>query len=139
MRYVIDTNIISEFISKSPNQAVLDFINSLDERDIYLSVITIGEVKFGIQNVKSESRKVELINWLENDLLTRFSGRILDIDTPTMLKWGEINQQLKSIGRPIPIMDSLIASSSIVNEMTLVTRNVKDFYNFDIDIINPFV
>jgi tRNA(fMet)-specific endonuclease VapC len=135
---LLDTNIISEFIAKKPNQKVLDFVTSLDENDVYLSVITIGEIKFGIQKVQNQINKEQLLLWLENDLLQRFKGKIVDIDTETMLTWGELNQHLQSIGRVIPIVDSLIASSCVSKDFTLITRNVKDFYNFDLEIINPF-
>ncbi len=138
MRYLLDTNIISEFIAKKPNKKVLDFVKSLDEDDVYLSVMTLGEIKFGIQKVSSHTKKEQLLLWLEDDLLQRFRGRIVDIDTDTMLIWGEINQHLQSIGRTIPIVDSLIASSCVAKDFTLITRNVKDFYNFDMEIINPF-
>lgn len=139
MRYLLDTNVISEFIAKKPNQKVLDFVNSLDEDNLYLSVITIGEIKFGIQKVESQTKKEQLLLWLEDDLLKRFEGKIVNIDTDTMLMWGEINQHLQSIGRVIPIVDSLIASSCVAKDFTLITRNIKDFYNFDIEIINPFL
>jgi tRNA(fMet)-specific endonuclease VapC len=135
---LLDTNIISEFIAKKPNQKVLDFVTSLDENDVYLSVITIGEIKFGIQKVQNQTKKEQLLLWLENDLLQRFKGKIVDIDTETMLTWGELNQHLQSIGRVIPIVDSLIASSCVSKDFTLITRNIKDFYNFDLEIINPF-
>lgn len=138
MKYLLDTNIISEFISKKPNQKVLEFITSLDENHVFLSVITIGEIKFGIEKVKSEKKKETLSHWLYNDLLERFDGRIVDIDTDMMLKWGEVNQHLQSIGKPMPIMDSLIASSCLAKDFVLITRNEKDFYSFDIEMINPF-
>ncbi len=141
MKYLLDTNIISEFISKKPNQKVLDYIKSLDENDIYLSVITIGEIRFGIEKLNKEyqSKRIKILSdWLNNDLMQRFDGRIVDIDKEIMLKWGEINGQLQKIGRPIPIVDSLIASSCLTKGLTLITRNTKDFYNFDIKMINPF-
>jgi len=138
LKYLLDTNIISEFISKKPNQKVLDFIESLDEDDIFLSVITIGEIKFGVEKVDSKKKKEDLLYWLENSLLKRFDNRIVSIDIDIMLKWGEMNQYLKTIGKPIPIMDSLIASTCKVKNFTLITRNEKDFYSFDIKMINPF-
>jgi len=138
LKYLLDTNIISELISKQPNQKVLEFISSLDENDIYLSVITIGEIKSGIENVKNNKRKEKLTVWFEEDLLSRFQNRIIDIDINIMITWGKINQILKRKGKPLPIMDSLIASSCIYNNFTLVTRNEKDFKNLDITIINPF-
>ena len=88
MKYLLDTNIISEFVSKKPNQKVLDYINSLDENDIYLSVITIGEIRFGIEKLDKEhqTKKIEMLtNWLDNDLMQRFEGRIVDIDKQTRL------------------------------------------------------
>ncbi len=138
MKYLLDTNIISELVSKQPNQKVLDFISSIDEEDTYLSVVTIGEIKSGIENVKNTDKKKNLNQWFEQDLLPRFQNRIIDIDTDIMITWGKINQTLKSIGKPLPIMDSLIASSCINGSFTLVTRNEKDFQNIDIKIINPF-
>lgn len=141
MKYLLDTNIISEFISKNPNQKVLDYVNSLDENDIYLSVITIGEIRFGIQKLDREhqAKKISLLStWLNNELMQRFDGRIVDIDKETMLQWGEINAKLQKIGRPMPIMDSLIASSCLAKKMVLITRNTKDFYSFEMEMINPF-
>ena len=141
MKYLLDTNIISAFVSKKPNQKVLDYVNSLDENDVYLSVITIGEIRFGIEKLDEEqqSKKIKILSdWLDNDLMQRFEGRIVDIDKQTMLQWGEINGQLQKIGRPMPIMDSLIASSCLANGFILITRNTKDFYSFEMEMINPF-
>lgn len=141
MKYLLDTNIISEFISKNPNPKVLEYVNSLDENDIYLSVITIGEIRFGIQKLDEvhQSKKIEMLSsWLDNDLMQRFSGRIVDIDKESMLEWGELNGKLQKIGRPIPIMDSLIAASCLVKGFVLITRNTKDFYHFELEMVNPF-
>ena len=141
MRYLLDTNIVSEFVSKKPNQKVLDYVNALDENNVYLSVITIGEIRFGIEKLDKEhhSKKIEMLSsWLDNDLMQRFEGRIVDIDKKTMLQWGEINEQLQKIGRPMPIMDSLIASSCLDKGFVLITRNTKDFYSFEMEMINPF-
>jgi len=141
LKYLLDTNIISEFVSKKPSQKVLDYVNSLDENDIYLSVITIGEIRFGIEKLDkaNQKKKIKMLSdWLENDLMQRFHGRILDVDLQVMLKWGEVNAELQKIGKPMPIMDSLIASSCLAKELILITRNEKDFYSFDIEMINPF-
>ena len=129
MKYLLDTNIISEFISKIPNKKVIDYILALDEHDLYLSVITIGEIKTGIEKLDNGSKKDKLLHWLENDLLNRFQNRIIDIDTEVMLQWGTINQRLKQLGKPLPIMDSLIGATSEVKDCILITRNgLKLFY-----------
>ena len=138
MKYLLDTNIISELISIKPNQSVIDFLSSIDENDTYLSVITIGEIKAGIENVKSLDKKEKLAKWLYEELLKRFENRIIDIDVNVMITWAKISQNLKNIGKPLPIMDLLIASSCIYNEFVLVTRNEKDFKNLELKILNPF-
>ena len=139
MNYLLDTNIISELISKKPQQNVLDFIKNLDEDSIYLSVITIGEIRFGIDRLdKNSKRKKELDIWFDS-LLDRFDGRILDIDIKTMMIWSDITNTLQKQGVAISIMDALIASSSLRNRMNLVTRNVKDFKNIkNLKCIDPF-
>ena len=138
MKYLLDTNIISELISIKPNQSVIDFLSSIDENDTYLSVITIGEIKAGIENVKSLDKKEKLAKWLYEELLKRFENRIIDIDVNVMITWAKISQNLKNIGKPLAIMDLLIASSCIHHEFVLVTRNEKDFKNLELKILNPF-
>ncbi|MDF1883632.1 type II toxin-antitoxin system VapC family toxin [Sulfurimonas sp. SAG-AH-194-C21] len=138
MRYLLDTNIISEFISTKPNENVQKFILTLKEEDLFLSVITIGEIKFGIEKLEDGKKKVSLLHWLENDLLQRFNNKILPINVNVMLKWGALNQELKKLGKPLPLMDSIIGATCQEFEMTLITRNEKDFKNISIEIINPF-
>ena len=138
MNYILDTNIISELISKKPNFKVLDFIQSLDERKVYLSVITIGEIKTGIEKLDNGSKKDDLTSWLNSDLIQRFKNKIVDIDIEVMIAWGIINQDLKSIGKTIPIMDSLIGATCKSKSFILITRNDKDFKNIGIEIINPY-
>lgn len=139
MSYLLDTNIISELISKTPNKRVTDFILSLNEESLYLSVITIGEIKAGIEKLDDGQKKEKLLHWLENDLLVRFYNRIIDIDIEIMLQWGITNTQLKKIGKPLPVMDSIIGSTAQAKNLILLTRNEKDFKNLDIKIINPFI
>ena len=138
MNYLLDTNIISEFISKTPNKKVVDYILTLDENSLFLSVITIGEIKTGIENLDNGKKKENLLYWLEHDLLTRFENRIISINLDVMMQWGEINKQLRKVGTPLPIMDSLIGATCKALDITLITRNEKDFKNIDIPIINPF-
>lgn len=138
MKYLLDTNIISELVAKYPNENVVSFIKSKDETEFYLSVITIGEIKTGIEMSLDIQKKEKLAFWLQNDLLDRFQSRIINIDVEIMLKWGEINYKLKSIGKPMPIMDSLIAAICLAKKFILVTRNEKDFKSLNIDILNPF-
>lgn len=139
MKYLLDTNVISELISKNPNEQVVEFINDLNTEDVFLSAITIGEIKSGIENVQSDAKKELLSRWLHNDLLYKFENRIISIDTETMLTWGSINHKLKKQGLALPIMDSLIGATCLSKGLTLITRNEKDFQNLAIKIVNPFI
>jgi len=138
MNYLLDTNIISEFISRYPNQKVVDYVLTLDEEHLFLSVVTIGEIKAGIEKLDDGKKKEDLLRWFMQDLLTRFENRIIAINTEVMIEWGAINQKLKKLGTPLPIMDSLIGATCKVEDMVLITRNEKDFRNIDIEIVNPF-
>ncbi len=139
MKYLLDTNIISELISKSPNIGVIQFLEGVEEESLFLSVITIGEIQAGIEKLPIGAKKTKLIRWLENDLLERFSGKIIEIDLKTMLRWGEIISRSQAMGKPLPIMDSIIAAQCIAHNLTLITRNQKDFANLPLTLVNPFI
>ena len=138
MNYILDTNIISELIKQDPDHRVVSFIDSLPEKNIYLSVVTIGEIQFGIQKLPQSKKRDRILSWLETDLLSRFENRIVEIDIETMLVWGEMSASLQALGTPMPIMDSLIAATCKTKNYTLVTRNTKDFLHLDIVLIDPF-
>jgi len=138
LKYLLDTNIISEIIAKKPNQQAIDFINNINTNAIYLSVITIGEIKYGINRLPKSKRKTQLQAWFEQ-LLIKYQSNIINIDISVMAIWADISSSLKSNGISLSIMDSLIASSALYHDMILVTRNTKDFqYIANLNIINPF-
>ena len=138
MNYVLDTNVISELVARTPNQQVINWIDSLDPDAVYLSVITIGELRKGIEKLPPSRRKDELTTWLDQDLLRRFAGHIVDITTDVMLVWGELTGRLERDGKPIAAIDSLIAASALEGTYTLVTRNEADFQHTGVVIINPW-
>ncbi len=138
MNYLLDTCVISELASKQPDPEVVDWIDSLNSERVYLSVITIGEITKGIEKLAESRRKETLKAWLEYDLLARFQGKILPLDTNVLIAWGTLIAQAERKGRPMPAIDSLIAATVLNHGMTLVTRNVKDFESAGIDIINPW-
>ncbi len=138
MKYLIDTCVISELISKQPNPNVVDWVDSLEREQVYLSVITIGEITKGIEKLPESERKRNLRDWLEHDLFPRFHGRILPLDTDVLIHWGGLLARLDAGGTPMPAIDSLIAATVLTHAMTLVTRNVSDFESTGIGIINPW-
>lgn len=138
MKYLLDTCVISELVSKQPNTKVVEFVDLLDSEDVYLSVITIGEIVKGIEKLPKSRRKTDLHNWLNEDLLVRFEGNILTLDTDILIEWGALTARLESAGKTIPAIDSLIAATALAKKMTLVTRNVSDFEETDVEIVNPW-
>lgn len=138
MKAILDTCVISEFIAKQPNPKVVEFLDSLDTDDAYLSVITIGEIIKGIEKLPASRRKTELSDWLQDDLLARFQGKILPLDTDVIVEWGMLVARTELAGKAMPAIDSLIAATALANKMILVTRNASDFEAAGIKIINPW-
>jgi len=138
MNYILDTNVVSELVSKDPDQNVLLWAESVDPATLFLSVITIGEINKGIEKLSSSKRKKSLAAWLEQDLLVRFSENILPIDTSVAIAWGQLIAQLEKKGKPMPAIDSLIAATAHVTGFALVTRNTADFAVAGIKLVNPW-
>jgi toxin FitB len=138
MKYLLDTNIISELISKQPQQTVLDWIDRCDPQTLSISVVTLGEIRKGIEKLPASKRKEVLRNWLATDLLIRFDGRIAAISIPVMLVWGELVARMEANGTPIAAIDSLIAAIALQGNYALVTRNERDFVHTGVAVINPW-
>ena len=138
MNYLLDTNVISELIARRPNQKVVEWLDSLDPDTIYLSVITIGEIRKGIEKLPPSKRKDAIQVWMETDLLFRFQGRIIDITADIMLIWGKLTGRLENEGKPLAALDGLIAATTLQGMFRLVTRNESDFEHTGIPIINPW-
>ena len=138
MNYVLDTNVISELISKRPDRKIVEWLDRLDPNTIYLNVITIGEIRKGIEKLLPSKRRETVRDWLETDLLLRFQGRILEITTEVMLVWGELVGRLEKEGKPISAIDSLIAAIALQGNYSLVTRNEHNFQYSGVKIINPW-
>jgi predicted nucleic acid-binding protein len=138
MKFLLDTCVVSEFIAKQPDSGLVEWIDSQAEEKLYLSVISIGEIKKGIEKLPDSGRRSELTTWLEDDLLIRFKDRILPIDVNVMLVWGSLTANLEQQGRTMTAIDSLIAAIAIQGELDLVTRNETDFEHSGVPVINPW-
>lgn len=138
MNFLLDTCVISELIKVQQNQTVIDWINSCTEDSLFLSSLTIGEIQKGISKLSTSKKKNTLQNWLDKNLFARFNRRILPIDSLVAQKWGEILAVSKKNGFKLPAIDSLIAATAIVNNLTLVTRNTKDMVQSGVSLYNPW-
>jgi predicted nucleic acid-binding protein len=136
VKYLLDTNILSEMQKPNCNPKVRAFADELPAEDMFICAITIGELCYGVERLPPGKKKHELAIWLYTKLPEWFNGRIVSLDTDTMAEWGRIRAKTK---RTTPVVDSLIASAAIVHHMTLVTRNTRDFEGYEgIMIINPW-
>jgi predicted nucleic acid-binding protein len=138
MTFLLDTCVISELGAKQPNLHVVQWVDSIAEDKLFLSAITIGEIKRGIEKLADSGRKSALAEWLEGDLLIRFTDRILPIDIPVMLVWGQLTADLEKQGSRMPAIDSLIAATCLQGRLDLVTRNEGDFALSGVTVINPW-
>lgn len=138
MKCLLDTNVISELVAKHPDVRVLKWIDGLDADDAYLSVITVGEIHRGIEKLPRSKKRDALREWLHNDLLIRFDGRILSLDVGAMLTWGMLIGRLDREGRPLPALDSLVAAIALHHGCRLATRNVGDYDGTGVPVVNPW-
>lgn len=134
MNYILDTNVISEFSKRRPNPAVTQLLLSMSRDRVWLSVMTLGEIRRGIEdeNGKNPNAARSIMRWLaatESD----FAGRILPVTAEIAHRWGEM-----SAGRTRPVVDTLIAATASIHNLTVVTRNERDYRDLDVPIINPW-
>ncbi|HFE63121.1 MAG TPA: type II toxin-antitoxin system VapC family toxin [Caldithrix sp.] len=111
---------------------------SVDEEDLFLSVLTIGELQKGISKLSASRKKKQLSEWLENDLRLRFEYRLLPISQDIAVRWGILQGDLEKEGMPMATIDGLIAATALEYNLTLVTRNVDDFKNSGVPLFNPW-
>ncbi len=137
MNFLLDTCIISEPKQKKPSERVLEWLDAQDEPKLYLSVLTIGEIKKGIARLESGKKKAALEKWLEQ-LRARFSRRILPLSEKTFLVWGKMYGEFERKGIVRPAFDSLLEATALEHDMIFVTRNVKNFHDSQVTILNPW-
>jgi toxin FitB len=133
--YLIDTNVLSELRRKLPNAGVVEWFSRRPTSTLYLSVLTLGELRKGVEGVADANRRRALLDWLETELPNFFAGRILSVDTQIADRWGCM---VAAAGRPVPAIDSLLGATAAHHDLSLVTRNVRDFADLGLDVINPW-
>ncbi|MDQ6987038.1 MAG: type II toxin-antitoxin system VapC family toxin [Mariprofundaceae bacterium] len=135
MSYLLDTNVLSELVRPKPSPAVLAWFENTPDDSLYISVLTIGEIRKGVETVVSSARKEKLRVWLEHTLPDWFQNRVLSIDEPVAERWGRL---LAEAHRPLPAIDSLLAATALHYDLRVVTRNVQDFTFPELEVINPW-
>ncbi|MDF2965190.1 MAG: PilT protein-like protein [Rickettsiaceae bacterium] len=135
MTYLLDTNIISELVKVNPNKKVKTWIRNIPSNNLYLSVLTLGEIRKGLEGIKDYARKEKIRLWLEHDLPLWFNNRLVPIDQKVVDKWGRLQGETN---KPLPAIDSLLAATAFHFDFTLVTRNIADFQYPGLEVINPW-
>ncbi len=138
MNYLLDTCVIFELVNPEPDPCVVKWIGSQEEENLFLSVLTIGELQKGISILTDGQKKQQLHRWLQNDLHKRFSGRILEIGIGTVHVWGQVLGSCGKRATTLSAIDSLIASQGIFHQMTIVTRNISDMEHSGVALLNPW-
>lgn len=136
--FLLDTNCISEVVRARPEPRVLEWLEAADERLLYLSVLTLGEIRKGVAGLPQGKRRTRLEAWLEVELQARFSGRILPIDAAIADRWGLLAADAKRRGKALSTIDALLAATALHFNLTLVSRNVSDFAHTPVLILNPW-
>jgi toxin FitB len=137
VRYLLDTNALSEFLKKAPNDALVRWFGESDETHHFVSTLTIGEIEKGISKLARSRRKDEFSQWLDQ-VVERYRERLLAIDLEVARTWACLMADLEKRGRPMPIVDSLIAATALQHDLILVTRNGSDFAHTGVKVLSPW-
>lgn len=138
MSFLLDTNVISEGAKPRPNEAVMGWLASVDEDQLFLSVISLAELRHGVERLQAGRRKSALDLWLSEELPARFGGRLLVADLATADHWGRIVARAETAGRPIGAMDAFLAAFAEQHQLTLATRNISDFEQVGVRLFDPW-
>jgi predicted nucleic acid-binding protein len=137
MKYLLDTCVLSEFVKPVPDGAVLAWVDSRAENDLFVAAMTLAELRRGVARLPVSRRKSELSVWLEN-LQASLGERILPFTGDTAGYWGEMCARVEAAGKPMAAFDSIIAATVVEHGLALVTRNVQDFAAAPLMLINPW-
>ena len=137
-RFLLDTNVPSELIRVRPEPRVAEWLEAQREEDLFLSVVSLGEIRKGFTLLPESKRRAYLEDWLQNDLLPWFEGRILPVTQAIANRWGILDGESQLRGAPLNTADGMIAATALEHNLTLVTRNAKDFADLGVPILNPW-
>jgi len=136
--FLLDINCISELVRANPSPALLKWVGAADESLLYLSVLTLGEIRESIAILTPGARRTKLETWLEVELKARFAGRILAVDAAVADRWGILAAMAKQKGKALSAVDGLLAATALQFDLAIATRNVADFGIAQVQVVNPW-
>lgn len=138
--FLLDTNVLSEFNRRGePNPLVKQWLEAADPGSLYVSVLTLAEIRFGVELLPPGKRRAQLQEWLEDELPEWFDGRVLFVDDSIAQRWGVLRAQAQIKGRPLSVIDGLLAATAQQHSLTIVSRNVSDFIGAGLVVISPWI
>lgn len=138
MRFLLDTNVISEGEKPAPSASVIRFLTETDEDRLYLSVVTMAELHRGLALMQAGARRDRLADWIDTELPERFGERLLPFVLPTAVAWGRVMALSRRRGLNLQMMDAMLAATAIAHDLILVTRNMRDFAGLDLPLHDPW-
>ena len=138
MSFLLDTCVLSEIVKPQPNAGLVNWLAKQNSNTLFISSLTLGELSKGIAKLAEGQRKAFLADWLNTQVIQNFSSRVLDLDAAVALEWGATQAESEAMGKTLPLMDSLIAATAKTNQLTLVTRNMKDMQLVGLKLLNPW-
>lgn len=138
MNYLLDTNVVSEWMKPRPDLGVVEWLANADEDRLFLSVASLAELRYGVERLAKGQKRSRLEDWLETDLRNRFEGRVMAIDEKVAAEWGRLLAKADAVGRPMGAMDGFLAATAVAHGLTLVTRNASDFGVTGIKVVDPW-
>lgn len=139
MKYLLDTCVVSETRKRNPDACLKKWLASVSSDDLFLSVVTLGELRKGSCLVKDASHRQEIETWIDAVVTPGFAGRVVSFDRRMADQWGRLMGEGIATGRTPSVTDSMIAATAFAQGMTVVTRNTSDFQFEGLKVINPFV
>ena len=138
MSFLLDTNVVSEWVKPRPDLGVMAWLDDVDSSRVFLSVVTLAELRYGIDRMPNGVRRNRLDVWLRDQLPRRFDGRILPVSALVAEAWGQVVARCQAKGRAIGIMDAFLAATAEVHTLTVVTRNTSHFEVLGGSVLNPW-
>lgn len=138
MRYLLDTNALSEPTRRNPDPTVVAWLRDRTPLELHLSVLTLGEVERGILRLPTGSKRERLRTWIRDAVARQFAGRLFDVTAGVSVRWGKLAAEGRLLGRPLPVVDGLLLATAAENDLTLVTRNVSDCAGRGVPVLDPW-
>lgn len=138
MSFLLDTCVIAEWVKPEPHEGVARWLAGADEDHVFVSVISMAEVRRGLERMPKGQRRDRIAAWLGEDLAARFEGRILPVDVAVAQEWGAVVEKARSYGLTLGVMDAFLAATARVRGLTLVTRNTREFRGLGLGVVDPW-